>query len=79
MKHAQHTRDEEDAPTRPSLNRGGRDEGAVRARRGGLDIHKRIVVESVIVSGTGGQPTKEVRSFGTMTDDILRLADLLGP
>jgi transposase len=43
----------------------------------GLDIHKRIVVACVIVPGPGGQPVKEVRSFGTMTDDLLRLADWL--
>ena len=43
----------------------------------GLDIHKRIVVACVIVPGPSGQPVKEVRSFGTMTDDLLRLVDWL--
>ena len=43
----------------------------------GLDIHKRTVVACLVVPGPGGQPVKEVRSFGTMTDDLLRLSDWL--
>ena len=43
----------------------------------GLDIHKRTVVACLVVPGTDGQPAKEVRSFGTMSDDLLRLADWL--
>jgi transposase len=43
----------------------------------GLDIHKRTVVACLVVPGPGGQPTKEVRSFGTMTDELLQLADWL--
>jgi transposase len=43
----------------------------------GLDIHKRVVVACLIVPGPAGKPAKEVRSFGTMTDDLLRLADWL--
>ena len=43
----------------------------------GLDIHKRTVVACLIVPGPGGQPAKEVRSFGTMTDELLQLADWL--
>ena len=43
----------------------------------GLDIHKRTVVACLITPGPGGAPMKEVRSFGTMTDDLLRLADWL--
>jgi transposase len=43
----------------------------------GLDIHKRTVVACVIVPGPGRQPVKEVRSFGTMTDELLRLVDWL--
>lgn len=49
----------------------------VYERCSGLDIHKRTVVACLVVPGPGGQPVKEVRSFGTMTDDLLRLADWL--
>lgn len=43
----------------------------------GLDIHKQLVVACLIVPGPDGQPVKEVRSFGTMTADLLELADWL--
>jgi Transposase len=42
----------------------------------GLDIHKKTVVACLIMPGPGG-PVKEIRSFGTMTDDLLALADWL--
>jgi transposase len=43
----------------------------------GLDVHKRTVVACVVVPGTGRQVRKEVRTFGTMTDSLLALADWL--
>lgn len=43
----------------------------------GLDLHKRTVVACVIVSGPNGVPKKEIKTFGTMTDDLLRLSDWL--
>jgi transposase len=43
----------------------------------GLDIHKRTVVACVLVPGPGGRPAKEVRTFGTMTDDLLALGEWL--
>jgi transposase len=43
----------------------------------GLDIHKRTVVACRIVSGPDAPPQKDVRTFGTMTDDLLALADWL--
>jgi transposase len=43
----------------------------------GLDIHKRTVVACLVVPGSNGQPVKEVRSFGTMTDELLQRADWL--
>jgi transposase len=43
----------------------------------GLDIHKQLVVACLIVPGPGGPPVKEVRSFGTMTADLLELGDWL--
>jgi transposase len=36
----------------------------------GLDIHKKTVVACVITPGAGGKPTKQVRTFGTMTADL---------
>ena len=49
----------------------------VHPRCCGLDIHKKLVVACLIVPGPGGKPVKEIRSFGTMTDDLLALADWL--
>ncbi len=43
----------------------------------GLDVHKRSVVACLIVPGANGQPRKHVRTFGTMTEDILALSDWL--
>src|SRR5437763_1272237 len=43
----------------------------------GLDLHKRTVVACLIVPGPRGKPQKEVRTFGTMTADLLALADWL--
>jgi transposase len=44
----------------------------------GLDIHKKTVVACLITPGANGKPQKEIRSFGTMTDELLQLADWLG-
>src|SRR5437762_3147054 len=43
----------------------------------GLDIHKQLVVACLLTPGAGAQPTKEIRTFGTMTADLLALADWL--
>jgi transposase len=43
----------------------------------GLDVHKKTVVACLITPGSGGQAQKEIRTFGTMTDDLLRLGDWL--
>ena len=43
----------------------------------GLDIHKKLVVACVITPGDDSAPRKEVRSFATMTDDLLTLGDWL--
>src|SRR5262245_23946953 len=43
----------------------------------GLDVHKRTVVACLLVSVPGREPSKEVRTFGAMTDDLLRLVDWL--
>jgi transposase len=43
----------------------------------GIHIHKSIAVACVIVSDTKGHARKEIRTFGTTTDDLLALADWL--
>src|SRR6266508_5568334 len=43
----------------------------------GLDIHKQTVVACAVVPGAHGQPHKEIRTFRTMTADLLELADWL--
>jgi transposase len=43
----------------------------------GLDVHKRTVVACLLVSGPEQALSSEVRTFGTMTQDLLDLADWL--
>jgi transposase len=43
----------------------------------GLDVHKQEVVACVITPGPGGRPARQVRRFGTMTDDLAALGDWL--
>ena len=43
----------------------------------GLDIHKKLVVACLITPGPKRVPSKEVRSFGTMTHDLLAMGDWL--
>ena len=49
----------------------------VHARCCGIDVHKRTVVARLLVANSGGALSKEVRTFGTMTQDLLCLADWL--
>src|SRR6266516_3215642 len=49
----------------------------VHERCCGLDVHKDSVVAGVVVPGTCKQPHKEIRTFNTMTADLLQLADWL--
>jgi transposase len=43
----------------------------------GLDVHKRTVVACVLVTHEDGRVDRSVRTFGTMTPDLLALADWL--
>jgi len=43
----------------------------------GLDVHKRGVVACLVTPGADGVPSKEVRTFTAMTDDLLALSDWL--
>lgn len=54
---------------------GGTTREIVYARWCGLDVHKRTVVACLLIPGAESQPTKEIRTFGTMTNDLLALSD----
>ena len=43
----------------------------------GLDVHKKTVVACIFTPGPQGEPHKELRTFGAMTQDLLALADWL--
>ncbi len=43
----------------------------------GLDVHKQTVVACLLEVGADGRRRKELRTFGTMADDLLTLADWL--
>jgi transposase len=43
----------------------------------GLDVHKKTVAACLITSTAGAEPVKEIRTFRTMTADLLALVDWL--
>ena len=43
----------------------------------GLDVHKKTVVACLLTPGRQGKPTKVIRTFSTMTVDLVALADWL--
>jgi transposase len=43
----------------------------------GLDVHKRSIPACLLVSGAGSKGQHEIRRFGTVTRDLLELADWL--
>jgi transposase len=49
----------------------------VVARCAGLDVHKKTVVACAIVPGADGGTERTIRRFGTMTTDLVALADWL--
>jgi len=49
----------------------------VHARCAGLDVHKRTVVACVLLTQPEGTVERDVRTFGTMTAELLALADWL--
>lgn len=51
---------------------------AVHERCCGLDIHKKTVVACALITQPDGKVSKQVRTFSTMTDDLLVLGDWLG-
>ena len=49
----------------------------VHERCCGLDVHKKTVVACVLLTAPTGQVTKAVRTYATMTADLLALGDWL--
>lgn len=47
------------------------------ARCAGLDVHQKTVVACLLTPGPRGPATKTVRTFGTMTADLLAMAEWL--
>lgn len=43
----------------------------------GLDIHQKFIVACLLTPGPKGRPQKELRTFGTMTQELLGLVDWL--
>jgi transposase len=43
----------------------------------GLDVHKKTVVAWCLTPGADGTPNREIRTFSTMTQDLLALSDWL--
>jgi len=46
-------------------------------RCAGLDVHKATVVACVMITAADGSVTKEIKTFGAMTRDLLALGDWL--
>lgn len=47
------------------------------ARCCGLDVHKKLITACVLIRDTAGPVRQESRRFGTMTRELLALADWL--
>src|SRR5918994_1420340 len=43
----------------------------------GLDVHKKTVVACLLITDCAGRTRKEIRTFSTMTQDLLALGDWL--
>jgi len=50
---------------------------ALIERAAGLDVHQGSVVACIILGAAGRRPVKEVRSFGTMRQDLASLREWL--
>ena len=64
-------------PAGPDIDTGTAAMDLIHACCAGLDVHKKTVVACVRRVGPDGQVSREVRTFGTMTADLLALADWL--
>jgi len=61
----------------PAVEHGRSGMEVVHPRCAGLDVHKKTVVACRLTPGEGPEPVREVRTFGTTTSELLRLADWL--
>src|SRR5215470_6651924 len=50
----------------------------IHQRCAGLDVHKKTVVACIFITEPDGMVHKQIRTFSTMTVDLLALADWLG-
>ena len=50
----------------------------IHQRCAGLDVHKKTVVACMLITSPEGRVQKQIRTFSTMTVDLLALADWLG-
>ena len=50
---------------------------AIVERSCGLDVHQATVVACLLVGAADGKPRKDIRTFGTMTQDLVALRDWL--
>jgi len=49
----------------------------IHSRCAGLDVHSATVVACVMITAADGTVSKEIKTFGTMTKDLLELGDWL--
>ena len=49
----------------------------IHQRCAGLDVHKKVIVACLLVIAPDGEQRKEIKKFGTMTNDLLALLDWL--
>ncbi len=72
MEQAHQDRTEQDTPTgRLRLETGVCAKESVYARCCGLAVHTRSVVACLLAPGPEGQPSKAIRTFGTLTTELL--------
>ena len=43
----------------------------------GLDVHNKLIVACLTIPGPDARPHRQTRTFGTMTQDIVELAEWL--
>src|SRR3954466_2803843 len=65
------------APPSAPYERRARAMDVIYERCCGLDVHKKSVVACLLISRSEGEPVRVLRTFGTMTADLLALADWL--
>src|SRR5215211_7811932 len=77
MGEARRAHSDRERPPRSGVEKEDKVMDVVYERCCGLDVHKRTVVACLLTPGPQGQPQKAVRTFGTMTADVLAMAEWL--